>query len=719
MKNLLLLFCLLIANSVAAQPDLSIAYAKTNQTTTQPGSLLSIEFKVTNLGTSTAGLSHCRIYLSATPTVSATSVLLAEQVIDSLISGKISDAIYLVQPIPYAIAAGTYYLLITTDARNAIAESNENNLYTIPQTITVTATPEYRQHLPYPVLLIHGLSSNDTVWNRYLLDMQASGLSYGGNLDFCLNQDGSTNTSNKLYDIGNWTDSSKLKRADFYTLNFDVGPTGIKYTNSMGSNQSAIVKQGIALKRAIKYILDISGRNKVILAGHSMGGLTSREYLQNVSNWQVDGQHHVAKLLTVGTPHGGSNTTFGPLSPVAGALGAVDESSEAVRDLRYSYFSGSAGVYLFGGVESAITMSNFPASYYNYDVNCNGTGNNLITGLNSKNLPRDLPYTCIIGDGSWIGGDGIVDAARANLNNYYSGVADTLMSIQAATNVSLWHLALAYQTDRILCGLDEPAASLFAYPLSSNQFYFGRITPQTGGNAVTADIDRYRITNTSLQQINFQLNNVAVQQATVNIYDSLLRTVAQVTTKDGMVNIQQKLDSGNYYIDVMAQPDSVSTNRLYALKWTPTGISYCSGAAISFTATQTGMVYQWQVNAGNGYENLVASDSAKGTQTANLILIPNATMVGNRYRCVVDGQALPGYPELKFENQWTGQISREWDNPLNWGCTRVPDGSTDVIIPANTAFQPEVSGKAYCRSLHIKPAAMILIKTGAELLVTH
>jgi len=40
-----------------------------------------------------------------------------------------------------------------------------------------------------------------------------------------------------------------------------------------------------------------------------MGGLASREYIQNTSNWQSDNVHHVAKLLTVGTPHGGSNAS--------------------------------------------------------------------------------------------------------------------------------------------------------------------------------------------------------------------------------------------------------------------------------------------------------------------------------------------------------------------------------------------------------------------------
>ena len=58
--------------------------------------------------------------------------------------------------------------------------------------------------------------------------------------------------------------------------------------------------------------------------GHSMGGLASREYLQNPDNWQADGDHHVAKLLTIGTPNGGSNTTGGSL---LGAFFGIDESS--------------------------------------------------------------------------------------------------------------------------------------------------------------------------------------------------------------------------------------------------------------------------------------------------------------------------------------------------------------------------------------------------------
>ena len=720
MKNLIILLLLLIPASVIAQPDLQVSRASVSSTQVQPGSLIRIEWQVRNSGTAPATGTHCRVYLSATSTISPASFLLAEPAVDSIAAGSESAPIRIIQPLPNTLTPGSYYLILLPDARNEIPEPNENNLFVVAQALTVEIPVRSELHGAYPVLLIHGLNSNDTVWYRLLQDLQAGGMSYGGNLDFCLNQDGNTTTSNKLTDIGNWTDSAGLKPADFYTLNFDVGPTGVKYTNSQGSNQSAIVKQGLALKRAVKYLLDITGREKLILAGHSMGGLTSREYLQNASNWQADGTHHIAKLLTIGTPHGGSNTTFGPLSPVAGALGAVDESSEAVRDLRYSYLSGSAGVFLFGGIESSFTMTNFPSSFHNYDVNCNGSTNNSVTGLNSKALPRDLAYSCIIGDGSWIGGDGIVDASRANLNNYFPGTADTFMSVQPAASVSLWHLQLAYQTSRILCGLDEPAAAALAFRIDTNRYYFGRITPQSGASLNPSDTDRYVFHNAHPQQINLQWNNASVPSGEMTVFNQSGQLIRRFIARHGQINAQQYLDSGTYSVAITALADTVSENRLYAFKCTPTGTAFCSGSSVSFTTQQTGSQYQWKEDRGMGFEDISASDSVSGTQAATLMLDPvSSSRYGTRYRCWVDGVPAAEEFELKFENQWTGRVSTDWDNPLNWGCSCIPDRYTDVLIPSGTPFSPEITGKAYSRSLQIRPGAMILLKTAADLQVSH
>lgn len=134
------------------------------------------------------------------------------------------------------------------------------------------------------------------------------------------------------------------------------------------SNESAIYKQGYALGEMIKSAGRQPGKEKVILMAHSMGGLESREYLQRTDAsgnhiWWVDPNssdgHKVAKLVTTSTPHRGSNT-MGNISGFADHEedstrdGLPDLTSEAVRDLRYSYGCGfldlddCPGNYLFG-----------------------------------------------------------------------------------------------------------------------------------------------------------------------------------------------------------------------------------------------------------------------------------------------------------------------------------------------------------------------------------
>ena len=159
------------------------------------------------------------------------------------------------------------------------------------------------QNLPYPIIFINGLNSNDLIWgNTTDTDLmynffQSQNLTYGGKFDFNLNYDGNNATANKIVwsnstpnaDIAFYTSTASV--ADYYFVNFDVGSDGSVYpghglfNTDVLSNQSAIAKQGIALKVVIQYVLSLTGRDKVILMGHSMGGLASREYLQNPNNW--------------------------------------------------------------------------------------------------------------------------------------------------------------------------------------------------------------------------------------------------------------------------------------------------------------------------------------------------------------------------------------------------------------------------------------------------
>ncbi|MBK7853099.1 MAG: alpha/beta fold hydrolase [Bacteroidetes bacterium] len=317
------------------------------------------------------------------------------------------------------------YIFIELNDLNEIPGEDLSNNENISGPITLNVAWA-EQNIPYPLIFIHGLNSSDETWSNMVDSLEYFyGWSFGGRMDFCLKQDGDYVSSSLVDEYQDWTDPLSLHPDDYYTVNFDVDIFGTAHGIDYKSNQSGIVKQGIAIRDAIKNVLSITGRDKVILVGHSMGGLASREYLQNQSLFQPsDGEKHVAMLVTIGTPHGGSNSTdFGIVT---------DQNSEAVRDLRtgytYSYYwplvapdpyTYAPGTYLFGGVEDLDYMhDSFLDLFYNADVNCDGivVGQPVI-GLNNKSIPTDISYACAIGVGDALGGDGVVSEYSANINN--------------------------------------------------------------------------------------------------------------------------------------------------------------------------------------------------------------------------------------------------------------------------------------------------------------
>ena len=589
MKQLFTLLLLLACTQIFAQPDLICSNITCTQTSVDFGDKLVCSFRIKNIGNQAALASHTTIYLL--DSVSQKSTRLGDVSTQALAANTETNNYSFIIPLHYNAVVGQSNIVVVANKRGEVLESNYNNNYLYSSnTITITGNYDFnQQNFPYPVILVHGLNDLDTTWYPFLRDnLNNYGYCFGGNMDFCLNQDGNIHTSNITnpnlpYDLKDWTDTTQLTKGDYYTINFNIDNNGVKYINSATSesNQSAIFKQGIAMQKAVQHILNITGRDKVILLGHSMGGLASREYLQNPNNWQQDGKHHIAKLETIGTPHGGSNSTsFGALQLAIG----LDEKSEAVRDLRTSYGLVSFtknGVYLFGGIEnySNIAYASLIDTYNNVDVNCNGIDGDgsYIVGLNNKSIPLDLPYSCIIGESlsPLVVGDGVVGPSEANLNNYLPQVAaDTFYSNETKVILNgVYHSEEPKQTAVLLKGLDEPDNIQFAYSTQLGNYNYGHFTLKSGdtyGFPTIVDSDYYKVTLPSKGVLKTSVYNLLSNQVGFEFVDSATGSTKYYSS-NGVASgaFIDTVQQGTYYLNMYSLPDTANFPYAFRFDFTP------------------------------------------------------------------------------------------------------------------------------------------------------
>jgi pimeloyl-ACP methyl ester carboxylesterase len=644
MKYIFNSFFLLISICAFGQSDLVVTSASIQTTNISVGDYLTLKFRVKNIGNVTAPSSHTKIYISQISYVDSYSILLGEISTESLVAYTETQDIKFNRPLPYNVFGGKNYIIISVNNENEVFELNyNNNSYSIPSTINVNNVIGGQQNLPYPIIFIHGLGSNSSTWDPFIVDIQNKfGFSYGGNMNFCLNQDDNLKTSSRASDYHDYTNLSLLGKTDLYTVNFNVGTNGNdpSLTNpDVESNQSAIVKQGWAVQDAVKHVLEVTGRDKVILVGHSMGGLASREYLQNSVNWQSDGKHHVAKLLTIGTPHGGSNASSWGL---VGIFTGLDEKSEAVRDLRITYSTSlNKGVYLSGGQELKSVMDRtgfLTPPYHNVDVNCDGIDGDgtLIKGLNEKYLPTDLNYSCIIGtgaltkcnDATGFYGDNVVCEFSSNLKTYYpNDLIDTFISRQPVLNNSIWHSKLPEQTEFIIKGIDESNEYLQSYKIETNKIYFGNLSDQSKGSTNNKqDHDAYKFSISQNGIISPKIYNIPISQCYIKLLDSSQQIIyTDSSNGKGYLEFNKSLKAGNYFFKIYGYPTSNSWLSQYGFQVNYTAappvfnpfadtIKVC-GDTLVLDATSFYTAYNWNTGATTSSLNITHSGFYKVTVT--------------------------------------------------------------------------------------------------------
>ena len=330
--------------------------------------------------------------------------------------------------------------------------------------LVATATVRGAVAQDLPVVFVHGISSSDRTWADVAAALRADGYGEPASVHVDLNASVETDAAadvvrSEIVPFDRFPSVGRVARREarpapldtrHVYVNFRAWADGDSLTvhaerrepGRSESNESGIVKQGRALGLVIADVLAATGAERVVLVGHSMGGLAIREYLQRRDDegapvWWVEpgvpGGHRVAAVVTYGTPHQGSNTN----DLGTGAGGAfTDLRSEAVRDLRYTYPRSAlgAGRYLYGGAEVATD------EFYTFDVTADGDEDDLVVGINAGDpsdefavdnpalpLPRDVAYTWVVGEVRGLGADGVVDADRQVLRRRDDAGAEVLV----------------------------------------------------------------------------------------------------------------------------------------------------------------------------------------------------------------------------------------------------------------------------------------------------
>jgi PKD repeat protein/pimeloyl-ACP methyl ester carboxylesterase len=525
-----------------------------------------VEAEVTNIGNTTSGENYLFIYYSQDLSVTDNEII--SRVSIKGLAPNESQEIDFLYPIPSTLAAGDYYIGFEIDPFDSVAESDEDNLFCASNgascvTFNITNATLAFQKFTYPIIFIHGWTGDSRTWDDFTDEANSFyGWTYGGRLDYCLNPDDNQSTSDGY--ILSFVDISDIGVGDYYYVNFDVSTDGDLYVGNDGipfnndySNQSAVVKQGWAVQDAVEKVLNVTDVDKVILVGHSMGGLASREYLQNPEIWQADGDHHVAKLLTIGSPNGGSNATGSNL----GIFFGYDESSEAVRDLRYSSFL-FEGQYLDGGLENSLSI------FYNNDVNCNGFVGDNIIGLNEKTSPSDIDYSCIVGVGDNLPsgeGDGIVGAFRADLNNYLLAQPPLAPLHADRLDVTTGHTSIHKENNDIMIrSLDEPDFYDIAYPIPLNSLNYGFSTVQAINHPIPPpnndiDWDDFRIDISENGLLEVAIWNIPVNAAALFLLDDNYNILEEVQSLgESNIDFSYQISPGTYYIEVGSIPTTNS-----------------------------------------------------------------------------------------------------------------------------------------------------------------
>jgi len=215
-----------------------------------------------------------------------------------------------------------------------------------------------KRRVPYPILFLHGLGGSAKTWDDSGLTafLEARGLRNGGVV--------------RLGEDGHVKILGSPEQADFFLLEVD------SFQSLQGWTR--------ALAKLIAAVRAATHAPRVVLVGHSAGGLAGRKYVV-----EHPLGHHVAKILTIASPHKGSELAWASiLKPLLREGASQDNGTSFIYrmlDERLTALERKVGIPL----DSPILKDLIPESH-----------NPVLAALNRKPHPGDLEYACVLAVGS-------------------------------------------------------------------------------------------------------------------------------------------------------------------------------------------------------------------------------------------------------------------------------------------------------------------------------
>ncbi len=278
-----------------------------------------------------------------------------------------------------------------------------------------------------PVILIHGLWGSADSWQKMADTLVAAGWQEGDIIRFPSNSISGTvasvyRSNANLAGAAAWRPNTTNKpvpgKRIFYRVEFE------------NNDGQTFEMQGKQVAEAVRLVRQWTGADKVVLAGHSMGGLAARAYLQS-AGYRGD----VCGLVTVDTPH------LGSLLPYL----RKEDAPTCVRLAKWS-----------GHSLSALAVRHLaPDSQEMMDLNTPG-------GVFGE-LPADVNYFCLIGHYSDTGESGNCVSKRSQYFSHWQQALSKRMTGPAGyASAAVW----ANWTDSIVPCVSQylkacaPAAAL-------------------------------------------------------------------------------------------------------------------------------------------------------------------------------------------------------------------------------------------------------------------